>query len=242
LYQFIEGRKLTKKEVNQEFINQALDFFINLNKHKESPKAKELPNASESCFNINEHIKTIERRVNRLKDIDTPSKINKEAISFAEELSKRWDTILSEAEELIKKNSLDKDEIVEKCLSPSDFGFHNAILDKNNDLFFIDFEYAGWDDPAKMVCDFFCQPEIPVHIEYLDNFLNQVFQNEKDKIRTRILLPIYRIKWCCIMLNEFLKEGSNRRSFAHGNSEKKKEIQLKKAKEYFKQGCCGMMG
>ena len=25
---------------------------------------------------------------------------------------------------------------------------------------FIDFEYAGWDDPSKLICDFFCQPAV----------------------------------------------------------------------------------
>jgi hypothetical protein len=32
--------------------------------------------------------------------------------------------------------------------------------------------------------------------------------------RVGLLLPVYRVKWCCIMLNEFLPAGSMRRSFA----------------------------
>ena len=36
-----------------------------------------------------------------------------------------------------------------RCLSPSDFGFHNALLEATGKLRFVDFEYAGWDDPAK---------------------------------------------------------------------------------------------
>jgi len=27
-------------------------------------------------------------------------------------------------------------------------------------------------------------------------------------------LPVYELKWCCIMLNEFLAVGESRRSFA----------------------------
>ena len=53
----------------------------------------------------------------------------------------------------------------DRCLSPSDFGFHNALQSAAR-LSFIDFEYAGWDDPAKLVCDFFCQPAVPVPQEY----------------------------------------------------------------------------
>ena len=44
-----------------------------------------------------------------------------------------------------------------RCLSPSDFGFHNALLRGRpgvpgaRDWVFLDFEYFGWDDPAKTV-------------------------------------------------------------------------------------------
>src|SRR6185503_11886129 len=46
-------------------------------------------------------------------------------------------------------------------LSPSDFGYHNAVLADDETVRFFDFEYAGWDDPAKLVCDFFNQVEVP---------------------------------------------------------------------------------
>jgi hypothetical protein len=29
-----------------------------------------------------------------------------------------------------------------------------------------------------------------------------------------LLLPVFELKWCCIMLNEFLPEGDGRRAFA----------------------------
>ena len=35
------------------------------------------------------------------------------------------------------------------------------LAGRDGRLWFIDFEYAGWDDPAKTVCDFFCQPGLP---------------------------------------------------------------------------------
>ena len=43
--------------------------------------------------------------------------------------------------------------------SPSDFGFHN-ILCKDGILNFVDFEYAGTDDIAKLLADFSLMPEI----------------------------------------------------------------------------------
>jgi len=32
--------------------------------------------------------------------------------------------------------------------------------------------------------------------------------------RMRLLMPLYRVKWCCILLNEFLPAGAARRRFA----------------------------
>src|SRR5690606_1492036 len=41
-----------------------------------------------------------------------------------------------------------------RLLSPSDFGFHNMLRRDDGSLAFIDFEYFGWDDPAKLAADF----------------------------------------------------------------------------------------
>jgi hypothetical protein len=84
-------------------------------------------------------------------------------------------------------------------------------------LKFIDFEYAGWDDPAKTVCDFFCQPAVPVPREHFERFLAAVVSATGEAAtrgRAALLLPVYELKWCCIMLNEFLSVGDDRRSFA----------------------------
>jgi hypothetical protein len=45
-----------------------------------------------------------------------------------------------------------------RTLSPSDFGFHNAIRKTDGTLCFIDFEYFGWDDPVKLTADFLHHP------------------------------------------------------------------------------------
>ena len=102
-------------------------------------------------------------------------------------------------------------------LSPSDFGFHNALRTGDGTLVFIDFEYAGIDDCCKLVGDFFSQPRIPVSIEYLSLFLDNAFtpqQNTMIRARLPVILPLVRLKWCCILLNEFLRVGASRRAFS----------------------------
>ena len=96
----------------------------------------------------------------------------------------------------------------ERVVSPSDFGFHNCIRQHDGSLIFYDFEYAGLDDPAKLICDFFCQVDVPVPATFLDEALDEfgrhLDRREALKIRVRMLMPIIQLKWCCILLNEFL--------------------------------------
>jgi hypothetical protein len=106
----------------------------------------------------------------------------------------------------------------ECCLSPSDFGFHNALADDSGRLSFLDFEYAGRDDPAKLVSDFFCQPEVPVplgfHAHFVARLADGLGLDDAGRMRCQILLDAYRIKWTCIILNDFLPLGAARRAFA----------------------------
>ena len=106
-----------------------------------------------------------------------------------------------------------------RCISPSDFGFHNALIHDDGALVFLDFEYAGWDDPAKMVGDFFSHPGSRVDAAYLDDFMSVAFDGfaEAEYLakRAATMRPLFRLKWCCIMLNEFLSDAGQRRAFAN---------------------------
>ena len=44
-------------------------------------------------------------------------------------------------------------------------------------------------------------------------------------------MPVYQIKWCCIMLNEFLRSDAERRAFAGGADamEERRQRQLRQA-------------
>jgi hypothetical protein len=102
---------------------------------------------------------------------------------------------------------------------------------------FLDFEYAGWDDPAKMVSDFFSQLAVPVPFEHFERFLAAALafspNAEMLAVRTRILLPVFRMKWCCIVMNDFLPDTLRRRRFADPASDeaKRKREQLDKAQQ-----------
>ena len=180
----------------------------------------------------------VDSRFKRLESIRSDLDIDRQARVFISKLKKKWCEI---KKSIRSKTKLLPEELntEDRCISPSDFGFHNALITDNDNLNFIDFEYAGWDDPAKMVGDFFIQPEVSVSLEYFDEVVSEAFSYSKHKDllieRAHFLFPIFHVKWCCILLNEFLPSSARRRRFAKSDfySELNKKSQLKKAQQIF---------
>lgn len=234
LYGFVPGRKLTKEEIGTSAIEQALDFFLAMNRFRAEAETLDLPKASEACFGVREQLKFIRERLERLKGIGKSEAIDIQARNFVmSELMPAWEKIETNILHFIRIEGED----FSRALSPSDFGFHNALRTPEGRIYFHDFEYAGWDDPSKAVCEFFCQPEVSVPLHFFEDFVEKVFGFLGDSAgiqKTRLLLPAYRIKWCCIILNEFLKGASLRRRFAQGQEDiyLQKAEQLAKAKAY----------
>jgi hypothetical protein len=237
LYEFIPGHTPTPREINRPAVETALRFFLDLNRHRDTADAKSLSVASEACFSMAEHLDAVNRRVKRLGLIAGTERIDREATRFvADRLVPTWERIRSRVEarsETLAPNA--------RRISPSDFGFHNTIFTLDGHIRFIDFEYSGWDDPAKTVCDFFCQVALPAPFELMNDFAEEVTAGQSDpaamRERIRTLLPVYQIKWCCIVLNDFLPADSARRRFAHGavDEETRKARQLKKARGLMEQ-------
>ena len=245
LYEFIEGRQLYPNEITTSMVQQAIDFYLDLNRHKRLPSARTLHEASEASFTIANHLRRVEWRLRNLMSIDDSSGIHREAARFIrDDLTKTWNNIVAFVHKQVREMGLSLDKTIarsDRCLSPSDFGFHNAILTEGNRMRFTDFEYAGWDDPTKLICDFFCQPAVPVPLNYYDMFAEAVVsdlsQSQMYLHRARVLLPVYRLKWCCILLNDFLPVGGERRNFANesANQDEQKTGQLQKARNALRQ-------
>lgn len=240
LFEYIQGRQLRSDEVNSAAIDQAIAFFTDLNRQRLEPDADRLPSASEACFRLQDHLYLVSKRVGRLEELVVQSDVERAALDFVEDhLIPAWAVIVERVSQQAHVENLSMSELLaheERCLSPSDFGYHNAILAQDNRLRFVDFEYAGWDDPAKLICDFFCQPALPAPIALFDRFASEISECMPRPgwhvARARLLLPIYQIKWCCIVLNDFLPAGSQRRQFSASleEQERRKIRQLDKAR------------
>ena len=238
IFEWIEGKNINI--INNEDLNKAIKFITkleNLSKEKNTIKAKL---ASDACLSGKELINQIENRIKRLNRV---KKTNPELNSFfLKTFLPLWKRIKKRYYKLwpitSKKNSLENDKLT---LSPSDFGFHNS-LKKNNKIFFLDFEYFGWDDPVKLTADFIWHPSNIKNKDILKKWkenMIKLFSNDKEfEIRLNASLPLYGIRWIVIILNEFLPEYSTRRKLARNSNlyeqKKEKSLQIKKALYYCK--------
>lgn len=243
LFEYADGKKILPGEVNEDLVSEALEFWITLNSHKNTIQAKQIPAASEAYFSIKGHLSNVSNRLKNLTEMETNNDISLASRSFvANDLLSYWESLKNDVTTDCTLEEINHNEIIpisDRCLSPSDFGFHNAILTDSGELKFFDFEYAGWDDPAKFVCDYFCQPQVPVSIEHFSAFSETVSSKYSDsefhQFRMNLLLPVYQIKWCAVMLNDFLSKGNRRREFSNEREPRLKrlETQLEKSMKYF---------
>lgn len=217
LYTLLPGRAPEIGSVGADHVEAALAFLLSVNRPPRRPET--LDPGSEACFSLDEHIATIDRRVERLTSADLAQ--GETAALICGRLRADWAQVRTALLSQARGLGIRLDQSIteaEVCISPSDFGFHNALTDEAR-TGFIDFEYAGRDDPAKLVCDFFCQPEIPVPLEYRADFTRRLIAglglDAVHEARCAMLLDAYRVKWACIILNDFLPLGAVRRSHAN---------------------------
>jgi hypothetical protein len=240
LYEYVPGSTMHGTAATDADVDTAIDFTRALHAAKTRVESAALPRASESCFSLDDHFATVARRVERLRAIPVHGVTDMAAAAFVDtELAPAWRSVLTRARANAAACGLYLDrplDPADRCVSPSDFGFHNALREPSGRLRFIDFEYAGWDDPAKLVCDFFCQPAVPAPAAAFDRFAAAVGGCSAEPLafqaRAALLLPVYRVKWVCIMLNEFLPVGGSRRAFSGSAAEHdaRKAAQLGKAR------------
>lgn len=233
LYRYVEGVAIRPTEVTGRHLREAQSFFRRANGWRSDPAVQALPDASEACFSMQQHLDLVEQRVRRLADSPSEDGIRGEAVAFVREhLVPAWDVVRRACLRQVSGGGHSLGEplaFVDRVLSPSDFGFHNALQTAQG-LVFHDFEYAGWDDPAKTVCDFFCQVAVPVPMRNWEKVSRECAELAGSPgtslLRMRWLLPVYRIKWVCIALNHFLAVDGERRNFATGNGETHLATQL----------------
>lgn len=219
LFSWIEGRVTADDEVSPTDVQAAARFFAALNGAELRARRGSAPQASEAAFLISDHQKIVAGRLEALQSAaDAHPRPLQDVLAAMERI---WDALSRRVTDVLARRpvlaaALHGDD---RGLSPSDFGFHNALRRRDDSLVFLDFEYAGWDDPSRMAADFFAQPQKPAPAGCFDAFVETAFAPFGNSAmladRARLLRPIYQAKWFCIVLGPFLPEALARRRFAN---------------------------
>jgi hypothetical protein len=172
----------------------------------------------------------IERRRVRLAEVE------RDHVELARFLTREFDPVYRDMVASAKKqcgvDGTNAEHVLDlryRTLSPSDFGFHNAIRNREKSLIFYDFEYFGWDDPVKLCSDFLLHPGMSLSDRATARFwsgVQAVFAGDPDfRRRFDRSFPLFGLRWCMILLNEFLPEGLARRRYA-GQRRDNEEIRI----------------
>jgi len=215
VYEWIEGSTVTM--IQQSDLQATLTFLETLNTLKKSNVFASAPPASAACFSGID----IENQINdRIAQFDSPRAQYPELnVFFGEILLPAAKTLIQWARNSCPAtdehfNPLSKSDW---CLSPSDFGFHNAIRLENGSLIFTDFEYFGWDDPVKLMSDFIYHPGMSLSDEQKNSWLKGAMNiyGEHLSERMSVCRPLYGLIWCLILLNDFRSDVWERRVSAN---------------------------
>ena len=219
---FIEGTPATTTSISQTDIDAATDLLLTLRETARRPGAHDLDDATDAAFRLEDLSKGIERRIDRLvRQGRAPQSLEASLRELAEgTLPAALAKASHDAEVLLGEQPL---AVEARTLSPSDFGFHNAIRTKAGLLAFVDFEHFGWDDPAKTIADFVIHPGMNLaanlRVAFATGMLERFSGFDSGLAdRTRLLGPLYAVKWATILLNEFVPAAAARRSFASADT------------------------
>ena len=224
-FEWIDGKKIINTNLSD--IELALKFIKHLHNMRNDQCFDNFPRASASCisgFDIEKQIKTRFNQLLSIKNKELKEFLNNEFLETCTLLINKSKMMLNE--ELYFKKLQKKD----LTISPSDFGFHNVLKQQNNNLIFLDFEYFGWDDPIKLISDFYFHPGNSLsdyHKSYWLKNSIEIFNNNVKK-RLPALLPLYGLCWSLILLNEFRDDIWFNRVLADKSKDGKRNFILKK--------------
>ena len=214
IYEYIAGEGPISLALAPEDIDMSVDFLGALRRLRDATGSDALPSASEACFSLGDIVRCVEGRLERLRRAPRGSP---EAARLHQWIGETFDPLMTEVREWCRgaagRSCIAFDEPIgreARTLSPSDFGFHNAIRRPDGALAFVDFEYFGWDDPAKTIVDYLLHPGMalgePLKRRFVARAQAAFADVPKVEARARIVYPLFGLKWALILLNDFLPE------------------------------------
>ena len=216
MLEWISGDEVTAP--NSDHIDCLLGFVKRLHGLRHHYRFRSFPNASAAIFSGWELQQQLHQRLDQLRSNSIGSRglhsyLDDEFVPLLLEISSwtegNWPGHHYETR-------LQKPEMT---LSPSDFGFHNCLKQEDESLRFIDFEYFGWDDPAKLCGDFLFHPGMnlsdTLKLQWIEGA--RTIYGAQALERLKVMWGLIGLVWCLILLNEFRLDHRARRQVAQGD-------------------------
>ena len=227
-FEWIEGELV--EYPTEKNLNQSLMLLNQLHNLRHLSAFSSFPRASAACFSGLEIELQLKKRLRKLHEQgemkgDVKSYIYNELKPFIAEMviwsKERWSEF-DDFERVLTQEEL--------TLSPSDFGFHNALEKDSGEIIFHDLEYFGWDDPVKLIVDFSVHPGMNLDEKLLRKWFQGTLKIYGKKLLPKLLAawPLYGLCWVLIYLNEFLPDVWRRRILADPSKLNEKELVLEK--------------
>ena len=204
----------TARAIQAADIEASVGFLGALKRLRGAPGSERIGDASEACFSLAAIATSLERRLERLRRRET---VGDDVGRMRDWIAGTFEPLLAEALEWCRRGARSSGIAFDlpippeaRTLSPSDFGFHNAIRRPDGTLAFVDFEYLGWDDPAKTIVDYLLHPGMGLGEPMKRQFAVRAQALFADvpmlADRARLVYPLFGLKWAMILLNDFLPE------------------------------------
>lgn len=235
IYELIDGVRVADEGVNPVDLDSAIGLVGSLRELCTRSESQKFGPASEACFSVQAIIGQLGKRRQRLSSAEgTASALNALNDFVVGQFSPALDKFVKWSRERLRNAGIDPEKELpnpERTLSPSDFGFHNALRRANGQIVFLDFEYFGWDDPAKLIADFLLHPAMDLSADMKRQFMTQALlcfpENLRLAGRVEAVYPLFGLKWCLIFLNEFVPSDLQRRRFAQRAELDREQLQMK---------------
>jgi hypothetical protein len=225
IYSWLEGAPLKGKKPTDTQLRQAALFLKRLSRIRSGFKA----DAADSRSKLSDYAAHIQRRLSRVRT-GALALGDKRALALVEKL------VVPKAAAVIERLKQKAGTSYEKAqprsdrwLSPSDFGFHNAVLAKDGRVKFLDFEYFGWDDPAKLVNDTAEHAAMSLSARQRAIFMKALGIPRKLGERLELTREPIALEWVLIILNVLSPEVLARRKFSNPTLDTKRLIKARLA-------------
>ena len=240
VYSFEDGHAKPVQDYTKSDIDKCVDFIIALENLNPSESSYQFQPTVMGCLSLSDYIRNITFRLEKFnKDIDDGIAESQQIIDFAKKinLTEEINGFIAKATSKLTEEDINRPlDIASTRFNPGDFGPQNTLFREDQSVCFVDFEYFGWDDPARIVANFLQHDQTSdlsddLKKYFLERYKSSTSLPQHQIDRLEAVLELAGIEWLTIHLFAISKDKLDSRKFAdpNFNLEEYVKIQIEKA-------------